>query len=131
MGPFELQLRQFAEKYGEQGEEMVATVALEVFRRVVVRSPVDTGRFRANWQYGVDVATGKVFDSPAWTPQSPAPAPTEPEPARSLEIVHVISNHLPYARRLEWGHSAQAPAGMVRITVAEFEGIVDKAARTA
>ena len=32
-------------------------------------------------------------------------------------------------RRLEYGHSDQAPQGMVRLTIAEFKGIVDDAAR--
>lgn len=126
-GPFELKLRQFAERFGQEGEEKVAQVALEVFRRVVIRSPVDTGRFRANWQYGVDIPAGQIIDNPAWTPQTKAPPPKEPAPVLSLEVVHVISNHLPYARRLEYGHSAQAPGGMVRITVGEFQSIVDKA----
>jgi hypothetical protein len=42
--------------------------------------------------------------------------------------VHYITNNLPYAWRLEHGHSKQAPAGMVGLTVVEFAGIVDKAA---
>jgi hypothetical protein len=36
------------------------------------------------------------------------------------EIIY-LTNSLPYARRLEYGWSKQAPAGMVRITVANFE----------
>lgn len=38
-----------------------------------------------------------------------------------------IANPLPYARRVEYGWSTQAPSGMVRISVAEFQQIVRKA----
>jgi hypothetical protein len=32
-----------------------------------------------------------------------------------------IYNNLPYIERLEFGHSQQAPLGMVRISIAEIE----------
>lgn len=38
-----------------------------------------------------------------------------------------IANPLPYARRVEYGWSTQAPQGMVRISVAEFQRIIRKA----
>jgi hypothetical protein len=34
---------------------------------------------------------------------------------------------MPYALRLEYGWSKQAPAGMVRVTVAEFQAVVNAA----
>jgi hypothetical protein len=40
-----------------------------------------------------------------------------------------ITNSLPYAIPLEFGHSQQAPGGMVRITVARFQQIVLEAIR--
>jgi len=40
-----------------------------------------------------------------------------------------LSNSLPYAVRVEFGHSTQAPNGMVRRAVAQTQQIVDKAAR--
>lgn len=36
---------------------------------------------------------------------------------------------VPYARRIEFGWSSQAPAGMVRLTTARFQQIVKAAAR--
>ncbi len=38
-------------------------------------------------------------------------------------------NNLPYAIALEYGHSDQAPGGMVRITQARFQQIVEEAIR--
>ena len=40
-----------------------------------------------------------------------------------------IINNLPYAIPLEFGHSTQAPGGMVRVTVARFQQIVQEAIR--
>ena len=40
-----------------------------------------------------------------------------------------IINNLPYAIPLEFGHSTQAPGGMVRVTVARFQRIVLEAIR--
>jgi len=77
-------------------------VSFDVFGRVVRRTPVDTGRLKGNWHITPNITLGKrVF----------------------------ISNNLPYAQAIEDGHSKQAPAGMVKVTVAEFLPIVNKAVR--
>lgn len=41
----------------------------------------------------------------------------------------VISNELPYAERVENGWSTQAPAGMMRISLLEWNFLLEKAAR--
>jgi hypothetical protein len=43
-------------------------------------------------------------------------------------VIYMLSN-LPYSERLEYGWSTQAPGGMVRVTVAEFQGIVNDAVK--
>jgi hypothetical protein len=43
--------------------------------------------------------------------------------------VHFLTNNLPYALRLEYGWSKQAPHGMVGVTVKEYQQIVDKAVK--
>ncbi|MNT90915.1 hypothetical protein D3C72_2319290 [compost metagenome] len=40
-----------------------------------------------------------------------------------------LINNLPYAIPLEFGHSNQAPNGMVRVTIARFQQIVEQAIR--
>lgn len=42
---------------------------------------------------------------------------------------YVIYNDLPYAQRVENGWSSQAPAGMMRVSVLEFNSIVEEVAR--
>ena len=38
-------------------------------------------------------------------------------------------NNVPYAYPLEFGHSQQAPGGMVRVTAAEFQRLFDESVR--
>lgn len=128
MGPFEMKLRQFAEKAKGRADAAVRQVVLDVWGRVIVRSPVDTGRFRANWQYSTGQMPTRIIEVEGTT-EKPAPAPTPAGVVQGAGVVHYLGNNLPYARRLEYGHSDQAPQGMVRLTIAEFKGIVDDAAR--
>jgi hypothetical protein len=101
---------------------------------MVQRSPVDTGRFRGNWQIaagGPDIRTNEPFDKQALgsPPSSETFTRWQGEiQAATIGSVVYITNSLPYARRLEYeGWSQQAPSGMVRVTVAEYEQIIRKA----
>lgn len=99
-------------------------VALEALNRVVMRSPVDTGRFRANWNVSFgspDLATTERKDKPGQETIAKGSALID-----SLDRLNQvwISNNLPYANRLENGWSKQAPAGMVALTFAELSTIV-------
>ncbi|PIJ49195.1 MULTISPECIES: HK97 gp10 family phage protein [unclassified Erwinia] len=106
---------------------------IDVANRVVDMSPVDTGRFRSNWEVGHDIVPDET------TPEI-GPYPRGPEvKARLKNHIEEISgdvrfiflaNTLPYAYRLEMeGWSKQAPAGMLRVVVPEFQTYLDKAAR--
>lgn len=85
------------------------------------------GRFRANWQIGVGSANLTVLDVP-----DPGGADAISRAEGALLNVKVgglifITNALPYASALEYGHSMQAPAGMVRITVQEYVQSLERA----
>ncbi|WP_440493466.1 hypothetical protein [Serratia sarumanii] len=80
------------------------------------------GRFRGNWQVGLDAApqgeTGQVDKSGGKTL---AAGTLVIERFRvGMQAVY-FTNNVPYAYPLEFGHSSQAPGGMVRITAAEFQ----------
>lgn len=127
-GPFELALSQFAAAAGENADKVVRQVTLEVASRVIVRSPVDTGRFRGNWRLGVGgpaTGTTEVTDKDGGATNGAIAAAL---PAKAAGTVLYLQNNLPYAWALEHGHSKQAPSGMVGLTVLEFSAIVDKAA---
>jgi hypothetical protein len=107
------------------GIETVARKStLDVFTAVVLKSPVDTGRFRANWNVSYGVADLTVSES---TDKARGLAEAKKPLTLPVGGVMHLSNGLPYARRLEYGWSKRAPAGMVRITAQEFSDYVAKA----
>lgn len=88
------------------------------------------GRFRGNWQVTLNGAAAGELDriDPSGA-QTLAEGIATISGATSGATVYMVNN-LPYAQRLEFdAWSSQAPAGMVRITVAEFPAIVEDAAR--
>ncbi len=88
--------------------------------RVVPRTPVDTGRARGNWQAGAGSPNTETDDNSLDPNATKTPQRIRREIARLPKGGSLfISNHLPYARRLENGHSKQAPAGFMTITAAE------------
>lgn len=143
MGVFTVQLQQFATKSAAKADTVVKASVIEASRRLDNRSPVGDasfwknpppkgytgGRFRGNWQLGIGVVpsgeTGAIDKSGAET-QGRIIAQV---PANAAGEVYFIINNVPYAQALEEGHSRQAPSGMVGLTVIEWPGIVDQAAK--
>ncbi|MGY2190500.1 hypothetical protein [Pseudomonas pergaminensis] len=87
------------------------------------------GRFRANWNFSI----GSVDNSFRIHPDPTGTEATARLVAGAIEFkagqTAFIVNNLPYAIPLEFGHSTQAPGGMVRVTVARFQQIVLEAIR--
>ena len=125
MGQFEIGLRKFAEKTELKINDVVRKIGLEVYSSVVMRSPVDTGRFRGNWNVSLanfDPSVSELTDKEGAASIARASISIADYKGGSI----YISNNLPYAKRLEDGWSKQAPVGMLRITVVEFQQMVNK-----
>lgn len=89
------------------------------------------GRFRGNWQVTFDApATGETGQiDPKGINTVTTGARVILQFASGKKSIYLVNN-VPYAQRLEYGHSRhQAPNGMVRITIAEFHRMINKAAR--
>ena len=133
MSSFSADLKKFAEATKRNLNDTVRGVVLELGTRIVQRSPVDTGKFRGNWQLtvgGPDIRTNEPFDK-----QALGSAPSAGTfdrwkgeiGAATIGSTFYITNSLPYARKLEYeGWSSQAPAGMVRVTVVEYGQIIQQ-----
>lgn len=124
---FALDLQKFAEKAGARADACVGEIVASIASRLDERSPVDTGRFRANWNYGLgapDLSTSLKTDKAGGATSSRIIAQI---PADAAGQVHYLSNNLPYAMRLENGWSKQAPQGILSRTVVEFQTFVDDA----
>jgi len=122
---FSVNWEALAERAKVDIDTAVKKSTFDLFKAVVERSPVDTGRFRANWNCSQGAPNN---DTSAGTDATRGL--TEAQKALTFSaggIVYFI-NALPYAQRLEYeGWSSQAPAGMVRITISEFDQYVKKA----
>lgn len=124
---FKADLSAFVKRANGNADLVVRKVALDLLSSIVMKSPVDTGRFRGNWfvQEDVSPVQSSVTDkSGETTILAGATAVGQFSAGGKVYIL----NHLPYSIELEHGHSKQAPAGMVKITVAEFEQYVRGAA---
>lgn len=111
---FTLDIREFAEAAGLELELVTRKVALDAYSRVTRKTPVDTGRARANWNVGTgrpDLSTTKVGES------SPPPSLKKGDGEAAI----YITNNLDYISDLEDGSSKQSPNGMVSITMLELE----------
>ena len=125
---FSVQVGDWCRKAGSNAEKVVRKVALELFARVILRTPVDTGRARGNWFPSIGSPNQSVDTHVDPTGSgSTGRAGATVQSAKLGDVIY-LTNNLPYIRRLEYGYSRQAPSGMVRLTVAEFKQIVDGAA---
>ncbi len=107
---------------------LVRKVVLDVTSELVKLSPVDTGMFRANWFVGASLPTDTSQIPDKTGASSIARAASMAAMLKAGGTTWIVNN-LAYAIPLEYGHSKQAPAGMVRITVTRWQPIVDQAAR--
>lgn len=128
-GSFALQLAQFAEQAKEAVDASLREIVIELGNSLIRMSPVDTGRFRGNWQFSIEApAAGTLSTLDPTGTEATARIAGDSILFRAGETAFIVNN-LPYAIPLEYGHSDQAPQGMVRVTQARFQQIVLEAIR--
>lgn len=93
----------------------VRALTIGVFGSVIRMTPVDSGRAKGNWQCTI----GAPVMVENWQSDSES-AMRGTVPRRAGSVVY-LTNNVPYINRLEYeGWSQQAPAGMVRVSIARF-----------
>lgn len=101
-------------------------LTLEILRRVVFLTPVDTGRARGNWQLTIaQPATEQIPVVKGSTPDPVSAGANTLGRLNELDIVY-ISNNVPYIGFLERGSSDQAPGGMVAVTLGSLSEMFQK-----
>jgi hypothetical protein len=128
MSKFTLDVKAFCEKAKKNPEIVMRSVSLKLFSAIIKASPVDTGRFRMNWQTSGPVPNGGTvagFDPSGNKAINSATTFITNTPAWQ-ELT--LANNLPYAERLEYGWSKQAPVGMVRVNVVRFQQLINEEA---
>ena len=118
---------------------VVRRVVMQVFIDIVRRTPVDTGRARAAWQFSTGSPSGKIppagdypqlhgrdiTKSAVAAAVSGAIATIETAP----ETVWYIANNVEYIQALEAGWSNQAPAGMLGLALQELSTQLERRLR--
>ncbi len=97
-------------------------IALEALKRIVLKTPVDTGRCRGNWQVNL-TTPGEGFDPEQFDKSGSGSLSNGMAVITSVKKpfqIIWISNNVPYVIYLEDGTSKQAPRGMVSLTVEEL-----------
>jgi hypothetical protein len=119
---FALSLEKLAEELTDDlMQQVTQKLAIQALSGVVLKSPVDTGRFRGNWNVSIDTADRSVSDATDKEGSATITKGTGIISAVPPYRTVWLSNSLQYAARLETGWSKQAPAGMVALTLAELE----------
>lgn len=137
---FDAPVVEFAQTVGIKISTAVRLIGLDLMKRIVLRTPVDTGRARSGWDLTVgapsdhlppatdvggekatpDMKFQNVFAGGAAGTFGLAGAAS----IDGIQAVYIVNN-LPYIERLENGHSKQAPSGMVRLSMAEVEAEIE------
>jgi len=121
---FARDLRRFANLTSQKMETVVKASLVRIGTSVVVKSPVDTGRFRSNWLAAYGTADTTVSMSVDPSGQSSINRLKLSVQGLTFREYFYFTNSLPYAKGLEYGDSMQAPSGMVRVSVAAWENIL-------
>lgn len=125
---FSFQISRFKEKALEKVERSRRQILFEVFRSVVLDTPVLEGTLRGNWQ----LSTSPKLDQLDTRSQAAVLSEIESvlNATRMGDTVY-LTNNLPYAYPIEfygWSHT-KAPRGMVRKNVMRVNRIAQAIAR--
>lgn len=121
--------RAFAKQIVSDHGDQCRRAGLEILSRVVMATPVDTGRARGNWQTDIDDIPEGVVDilDPSGSAAIGAGTATI-KASRNFPVIH-LANNLPYIGALNYGkppgqqHSKQAPLHFVELAV---QGVMDE-----
>lgn len=142
MADFMDTINQWVESVETSIDDTLQTIAIKVGESVIMLSPVDTGRFRGNWQMTFDAPASSSLVRYDQVGESTIQMLASKVNSFTAGQVAYIQNHVLYGHDLEWGtyngptdkvtengFSNQAPYGMVRVTEEQFTRIVEEAVR--
>lgn len=120
--------RKFGVECVKKHRQLCRRLALGIENRIVLATPVDTGRARSNWIASLDKPATGVID--AYAPDADEkPGQIGPNAAGAIAAADAVllqtqdfpviylSNNLPYIARLNDGSSVQAPAAFVQAAI--------------
>ena len=128
LAEFQLDLTNFARiAVPEAHGLLVKKIAFELFTRIVLKTPVDTGRARANWSVSIGAPSGTISAATDKAGGATISAGVQGiNGAAPAQQVIWLENNLPYIEALEDGSSLQAPAGMVEGSLQEVQTFINQ-----
>lgn len=119
----------------EEVELATKAIAMELFKNVILKTPVETGRARGNWNCSIDAPDESISESVDKNGSKAINKVVSVVSESKLGDKIYLSNNLPYIAKLEYGgyskkstsgktvdgYSKQAPQGMVRISLQEVK----------
>jgi hypothetical protein len=118
-------------RYDANADRFVRAFALDGMTRLIDKTPVKSGRAKNNW----NLATGapRVENIPEGEYSKSGSVALLAASSDAGKVVAgdtlFLTNCLPYIPALEDGHSKQAPAGMIGVTVVELRPLADRIVR--
>ena len=133
MASWTLDLNKYGAKTMKQISMVFRRTGMDITSRIIFRTPVLSGMLKNNWFCSFGSPSSETTNYPGKTGSAAT--------ARASKVIHswdiesgqslFITNNLPYAERVENGHSrVKAPAGMVKVVLVEAGGIVEGAVRS-
>ena len=101
-------------------QKFIKQVCIETFKRFIMRTPVDTGRARGNWQIEINRTASGTVKEDMWD-QVFEKGVAKLAAIPPFSVIH-ITNNVEYVYYLEYERpSPQHPEGMVEITLQEMK----------
>ncbi len=127
MGEFSLSLNNITAKINNSVEDTVKGAVFELTKNIIYKSPVDSGRFRGNWQVSFNNPIDSVLDTLDKSGDETVSKVGSEINTNKVPMAYWINNNLPYAEKLEYGWSKQAPQGFVRQNILRINQLIKKA----
>ena len=124
------QWQKMKQRVAVRSEKIARGSFIATTQSVIFASPVDKGIFKNNWFTEVNGTSSETTKEADKSGSKKIQAGVRL--SASLKVGDSVSlvNNLPYAARLEYGYSAQAPGGMIRVTSEQWPLIVAQVERS-
>lgn len=123
MNRFTEVIQRFNRRMREQADRRVRRIVLKLLAEVLERTPVDQGTLRANWNCS-EGSPDRSFDPKKRDYDASLTAAAGAIGHRLIGKRLFITNSTPYALRIEFGYSRQAPNGMMWISVERIKRLI-------
>lgn len=123
LATFEKSIADWIDRADDKFSDVVSGTVIRATNAIVDLSPVDTGRFKANWQVTANAPAAQSlndYDQLGGETKSALARQARAVARSKATKVIYITNRLDYAADLEYGASNQAPAGVLGVVQARL-----------